>query len=225
MTYAGDTFTPNNVVGVDFGQKDSRKKAKPRCSSDSSAAAANEANGGEVAAGRKPDQDFNSLYVAYYAPLFNHVRRMVRSSEDAADIVHDLFVDFIAKKRLEGIDDPQRYIYRAARNAAFDHFKSAHVKRSSALGEQGELALSIIDEQAVSAEEQIIGREEIARVNEAMKKLTSKEQKVIREFYVEGRGWEVIAKDLGVTIRTAKNVRFKALRMIKEELIRKGAAR
>lgn len=169
--------------------------------------------------------DFDGLYVTYYARLFNHVRRMVGNADDAADIVHDLFVDLIQNNRLEGVAEPQRYLYRAARNAAFGHFRSARVKRSTALDEHEALAATIADDRIVSAEAAMIGREEVARVKAVIKTLTAKEQKVIADFYVRGLGWKAIAKDLGVSVRTARNVRYDALRMIKKELMREGEAR
>lgn len=171
------------------------------------------------------DLDFDALYVTYYARLFNHVRRMVGSADDAADIVHDLFVDLIQNNRLEGVAEPQRYLYRAARNAAFGHFRSARVKRSTALDEHEALAATIADDRIISAEAVVIGRQEVERVKAVIKTLTAKEQKVIADFYVRGLGWKAIAKDLGVCVRTARNVRYDALRMIKKELMREGEAR
>lgn len=169
--------------------------------------------------------DYNALYVTYYARLFNHVRRMVGGAEDAADIVHDLFVDLIQNNRLEGVAEPQRYLYRAARNAAFGHFRSARVKRSTALDEHEALAATLADDRIISAEAVMIGRQEVDRVKAVIKTLTAREQKVIADFYVRGVGWKAIAKDLGVSVRTARNVRYDALQVIKKQLMREGEAR
>ncbi len=243
VTYFAKLAASGNILDLEFGRRgpapDQKKGLQQR--GKSAAAPANRAIGAACethqasqpstplaangAAPDYPDEDlnFDYLYVTYYAQLFNHVRRMVGNSEDAADIVHDLFVDLIEKRRLVGVDDKLSYIYRAARNAAFDHFRSAHVKRSSGLDDQEGLEASLADDSLVSAEQRVIGRQEVERVKSAMRKLNAREQKVIDDFYMRGKGWKVIAKDLGISVRTARNVRHSALRIIKEELMRKGA--
>jgi RNA polymerase sigma-70 factor, ECF subfamily len=53
----------------------------------------------------------------------------VDDPELAADITHDVVVRSIASGALDRVDNPTAWLYRAARNAVIDHYRTRHVHR------------------------------------------------------------------------------------------------
>lgn len=171
------------------------------------------------------DAEFNKLYLEYYGPLTFHVQKLVGSRDDASDIVHNLFLDLIEKKRLEGLDNPKAYLYRAARNAAASHFRTFHAKRFTGLEHDEDAHHLLADEDAVCAETEMIRLEEHKQFEHAMAGLKDRERKALEGFYILGRQWKEVAEDLGVSISTAKNEARGALWMLRLELGREGKVR
>lgn len=54
------------------------------------------------------------------------VAARVESSELAADITQDVLVRSIASGALERVDNPAAWLYRSARNAVIDHYRTRH---------------------------------------------------------------------------------------------------
>ena len=55
------------------------------------------------------------------------VAARVDDPELAADITHDVVVRSIASGALERVDNPTAWLYRSARNAVIDHYRTRHV--------------------------------------------------------------------------------------------------
>jgi RNA polymerase sigma-70 factor (ECF subfamily) len=55
------------------------------------------------------------------------VAARVNDPELAADITHDVVVRSIASGALERVDNPAAWLYRSARNAVIDHYRTRHV--------------------------------------------------------------------------------------------------
>jgi RNA polymerase sigma-70 factor (ECF subfamily) len=56
--------------------------------------------------------------------LQNFVAARVDDGEVAADITHDVIVRSIASGALERVDNPAAWLYRSARNAVIDHYRT-----------------------------------------------------------------------------------------------------
>ena len=246
MTYDGQMLASGGSVAAGKSGKAEREYAEP-CrntvvTNDNAAkkdisAADNQKNGFHIESGvalaassgtggpvdlSNHDTAFNKLYLEYYGPLTSHVQKVIGSREDASDIVHTLFLDLIEKKRLEGLENPKAYLYRAARNAAASHFRTFHSKRITGLGPDEEADDLLADEDAVCAEAKMIRAEERQQVIVALARLKDRERRAIEGFYILGRQWKDVADDLGVSVSTAKSEARCALWMLRLELGREG---
>ena len=66
-----------------------------------------------------------------WAESLDRIRAFVAARVDdpelAADITHDVVVRSIASGALERVDNPAAWLYRSARNAVIDHYRTRHV--------------------------------------------------------------------------------------------------
>ncbi len=75
---------------------------------------------------------FEAVFRAYYPRLAVVVRAYVRSKETAADLVQQLFLAIWHRHQtLEISESLQSYLFRAARNAAFNHLRRADAVRDA----------------------------------------------------------------------------------------------
>ena len=68
--------------------------------------------------------EFDRIFTAYSAPIYNYALRMVGDPDRAADIAQDTFIK--AYRKLDTLTDPsatRAWLYRIATNTAFDEMR------------------------------------------------------------------------------------------------------
>ena len=171
---------------------------------------------------RAQESPVHALYLEFFDPLVGHVWKFVDSREDAVDIVHSLFVRLVEDDLWRDIEQPRAYLFRAARNAAWDYRKSGHRKLSTALEIESDETADWSDDNAMNAELAIINSEELSTLNEALGKLTIEERYIINLIYVEEMTLAAVAEKLGVSPRTIRTRKQNALSFLRGEIKRKG---
>ena len=69
-----------------------------------------------------------------------------------------------------------------------------------------------------SPEEGVLQKETAARVRKAIEVLPEREAALVRGFYFEGRHFEEVAKELGISKSWASRLHTKALELLRQEL-------
>ena len=124
----------------------------------------------------------------------------VRGAGDAAeDVFQELWVN-IAGSSTGPIAQPLSYLYRAANNLMLDRYRSAQAARmrEQAWGEYDR------DRADPSAEQSLISREELARVDDTINRLGERAAAAFRCFRLEGMSQRDIAARLGVSLSTVE---------------------
>ena len=62
-----------------------------------------------------------------FARLRSFIAARVRNDDVAADIAQDVLVRSIAAGALQHVDNPTAWLYRSARNAVIDHYRTRHI--------------------------------------------------------------------------------------------------
>src|SRR5215213_8632479 len=85
--------------------------------------------GEEVSMGSPSASELDDRWAETLDRLTAFVAARVGDRETAADITQDVIVRSIASGALEHVDDPAAWLYRSARNAVIDHYRTrrAHV--------------------------------------------------------------------------------------------------
>ena len=157
---------------------------------------------------------FRKVYDAYRDQLFAYCLKFTKSAPDAEEVVQQAFIRLW---EFRCNIDPNRpldpYVYRIARNCAFDCLKEA--ARTARLKEelQSVLSTSSYQQDGPSADECI----ELAQ--QAIERLPEKRQIIFRMSYDEDMTHEQIAETLQLSVHTVKSQLVKATKTLRLYLL------
>lgn len=165
------------------------------------------AGGGDQAA-------FLEIYERHRNGIFRFAYRLLGSVELAEDITHDCFLSLISKPgRFEpGRASLRTYLYSAARNLAFKHFRNT----------DRETTFDDVDDPAIPTNEQPLGRlleEELATaVRDAVSNLPPLQREALVLFEYEGLALNEIARIVGADVNAVKGRLFRARGRLRNRL-------
>jgi RNA polymerase sigma-70 factor (ECF subfamily) len=159
---------------------------------------------------------FRKVYDAYQGKLFAYSLKFTKSASDAEEVVQR---SFIRLWEFRHNIDPHRpfdpYVYRIARNCAFDYLKEA--ARTARLKDDLRLVLSTSSyyQDSPSADAYI----ELAQ--QAIQMLPEKRQIIFRMSYDEDMTHEQIAETLQLSVHTVKSQLVKATKFLRLHLLQR----
>ena len=80
-----------------------------------------------VDADRPTTDQLDASWNEAFAQLRSFIAARVGNDDVAADIAQDVLVRSIAAGALERVDNPTAWLYRSARNAVIDHYRTRHI--------------------------------------------------------------------------------------------------
>jgi RNA polymerase sigma-70 factor (ECF subfamily) len=134
--------------------------------------------------------------------------RQTRSSEDARDLVQDVFVRFARMRRRwpSSFDRPQAYLRRIAANLLKDRAK-AEFRQSAALH-------VVADEEVLPGPDQhqlLESRDMLRRIEAAMMRLRPKTREIFMAHRINGLTYAEIAEQTGLSVKGVEKQMSKAL--------------
>ena len=145
--------------------------------------------------------------------LRSFIAARVRDDDVAADIAQDVLVRSIAAGALERVDNPTAWLYRSARNAVIDHYRTRHVHEP--LGELAELwpEPEPVDDRPNDATRDLAG---------CLQPLVAQLPEIYREALdrvdLAGQSHHVAAAEVGISTSGMKSRVQRARRQLKELL-------
>jgi len=136
--------------------------------------------------------------------------KLTLRKDAAEDLLQDLFLRLSKSKGFHRAPSPERYLFRAAMNLAFDWRKQQ--QRSSAASE-------LIDEDIAKWDcpvEKAIRREELERVLAAMDRLSRTHRELITLRYIHGWSYNELAKNLNSTPHRVRALCSKAVARLRK---------
>jgi len=155
------------------------------------------------------DEEFRKLYERYYRPGLTFLVSIVKSREDAENMLQDVFMKlWLRKEKLAFDTGLQAYIFASLRNIAFDFLKKLEREEQvrKSFFEQMAERDDVMDETMVSA------------VAGAVEKLTEKRRMILRLNIEEGKSYQEIAEIMRISKNTVKNQLIKAKQHLKNTL-------
>jgi RNA polymerase sigma factor (sigma-70 family) len=146
------------------------------------------------------NQAFQKLMQDYQKPLYNHVRNIVLSHDDADDVLQNTFVKvFQNLKNFKGESKLFTWMYRIATNEALNFLnqKAKKIGISSV-----ELQNKAIDN--LKADVYFDGNEIQIKLQKAITELPEKQQLVFKMKYFEDLKYEEISEILGTSVGALK---------------------
>lgn len=137
------------------------------------------------------------------AMIFARIRlalmRRGRSEEDADDFVQEAWVRLVCYENSQQVERPEAFLMRTALNLSVD----AHRARVNH-GDQVVLDEILLVDTAPGTEAIVLARERLARLNECVSRLNPKTREILLAHRVDGRTYQDIARDLGLSVSTVE---------------------
>lgn len=165
-----------------------------------------------IAISRGDKNAFERLFRKYYNSLCEYGRGILGDGEQAEDVVQNTFIYFWNNRHVIDIHlSVKSYLYTSVRHGALNVLKRQLIERkhSSQLTE----FVEFLQNSDYSEEEE----EEINRIRTVMAELPKQCLKVFLMSTVDGKKYQQIADELGISINTVKTHITKAYRLIREK--------
>ncbi|MCC6488104.1 MAG: sigma-70 family RNA polymerase sigma factor [Candidatus Hydrogenedentes bacterium] len=152
-----------------------------------------------------------ALYDQHAAGLYAYVLAITADAADAEDIVHEVFERALARHQgFFGLRNPVGYMYRAARNAAYDRLRRLEVRERS----RDRIATPAVLESI----EPLTEAERAQQMNEALSALPVEQREVVLLRFYQEMTFSQIARVMGGSANTAASRCRYALTKLREIL-------
>jgi RNA polymerase sigma-70 factor, ECF subfamily len=155
-----------------------------------------------------PEHEAGRLYDAYGASLYRYALMILASREGAEDVIQQVFAALLHARRRR-MDDEERYLRRAVRNACYSALRHQKVRR-------GRNADDTLLE--VAAEAPAVSEEDRIALAEAIRELPPDQREVIHLHIFEGRTFKDVAEMTGEPLNTIASRYRYALEKLKATL-------
>lgn len=160
------------------------------------------------------DRAFTEIYERYWEQLSLYVLKVTQSSEEASDIVQEIFVSLWKRRNELEIHGPlSAYLIKAARNLSIRYIEKNIRKRNFL----STLSSHFVTEDS-STESKVASHELESVVIKAVDKLPPKMRTVFLLSRGENLSHKEIAKRLGIAERTVKKQVGNALKVIRTQM-------
>jgi RNA polymerase sigma-70 factor (ECF subfamily) len=168
---------------------------------------------------QKGDSDaFLELYNQYHPALYHYVLRFVKSPAIAEDVLQDVFLKiWEIRARIDAQLSFKAYLYRICRNCVFKLLKKIAVDENLRVQVMQQFAQSIAD-----ADLKVLWQQYEEILHAAVNNLSPQRQRVFRLCREEGKTYEQVANELGISRNTVKEHMVLAMKQIREHFEQYG---
>lgn len=158
---------------------------------------------------------FCSFVDAYSKDLYNFALGYVNIRELAEEVVSDVFFDvWNNRSRLDEIVHIKSWLLILVRNKAISYLRKEHMDNSVSFEELGDFHVPLFQ----SPDDQMISKEEIAKINQAIATLPPKCKEVFVLAKIEKLPYKKISEMLNISVKTINVHVAKALNLISQIL-------
>ena len=157
---------------------------------------------------------FEEIYKLYSSRIFGNIYKMVKSESIAQELLQEVFIKVWNNRT--GIDPEnsfRSYIFRIAENSVYDYFRNASRDRKM----QSHI-LVITTEHYDHIEELMLRKENNAILDKAISSLSPQRQLVFRLCKLDGKSYDEVSRELGISVSTISDHIVKANKAIREFL-------
>lgn len=144
--------------------------------------------------------------------LYKLLFRLTLSEEAAEELLQELFVRLGKSKRYSDIENLYAYARKTALNLAFDYYRRSKRNIVSLEGIEGNLS------RTDSPMTELMKREEILQILEAVSRLKGNLRKVVVMRYIEEQSYEEIGAAIGTSSHQVRALCSRGIKKLKERL-------
>jgi RNA polymerase sigma-70 factor (ECF subfamily) len=152
--------------------------------------------------------NIETIFLTHQSELQLHLARIVDCPEIAADLVQESFIIFLRERQKEIIDHPRGFLFKIARNLAYDHIKHRKVTQNY---EQTEDPTLLPHSESPSTEKLASIDERLAAIAQILDELPPRTREIFVLNRVYGMTYVETAKELGISDSAVEKHMAKAL--------------
>jgi RNA polymerase sigma-70 factor (ECF subfamily) len=175
-----------------------------------------------VAAG--DEAAFEQLLIRYGPLLKANAMKVLKAEAAAEDVVQDVFLRvWISRDRLTDVQQPQAWLLQITYYQCFNVLRHEKVRReANARLEAGEDVVKDFLPTVFDPEQQTLFAETKRLLQTAVSELSPRARQIYRLQREEGMKIQEIARALGISTQTVKNILYRALKEIRDNLEKQG---
>ncbi|MBD2699163.1 RNA polymerase sigma-70 factor [Spirosoma sp. BT702] len=155
---------------------------------------------------------FAKLYRHYRTPALKFCTSLLKDTEDAENMVHDVFIKIWERRAtINPSLNFNSYLFTCLRNLAFDHLKQ--LEKSQLLKQRYVERMQVMNNEHPDDEE---ARIQLLQV--AISSLSEKRKLILRMNVEDGKSYQEIAEMLRISKNTVKNQLVKAKQLLREKV-------
>jgi RNA polymerase sigma factor (sigma-70 family) len=158
--------------------------------------------------------DFATLYRTTLTPLRRYLARLLGNATEAQDVAHDAYLRVYPTAGRPPAERPEALLYVTARRLAINRLK----RRSVSPFVRSELNSETTASPAADVPQQVMARQELAMLEQAIAQLPAGCRTVLLLRKVELLSHREIADRLGIAISTVEKQHARALRLLRAAL-------
>lgn len=154
---------------------------------------------------------FTQLYHQYNKQLYRSILYLVKDEDIAEEILQDLFLKiWIIREDLDPEKSFKSFLYQVGINMVYKYFRE--VAKDQRLVDQLKIKFTELD---TFAEEVIINKENLNLLNSAIESLPPKRKQIFILCKIEGKSYEEVSLQLGISTGTIQSQIVKANKVVK----------
>ncbi|MEZ0452808.1 RNA polymerase sigma-70 factor [Sphingobacterium thalpophilum] len=166
------------------------------------------------------EKAFTHLFDKYYKSLCYFANPITLDSQQAEDIVSECFFKLWAnKENFDTLQNVKAFLYISCRNACINYLRNLK-RRNTAQ----ELYLSQLELSEENILYQIIEAEVLQALSDEIENLPDKCREVFKMLYIDNMKTDEIAAILGISVKTVRGHKARAIELLKTQLLKKGVS-
>ena len=172
---------------------------------------------GEPSQAKKRDQQLNTVVETHRGRLLSMIRSRMDDKTDAEDVLEEVLVEFLEAYDLgQVIENIGAWLFKVAKNKIFDRFRRRKIQRTY---HASRLSLVQSENSSYSRPDREWSgawlRREIAQ---ALELLPKEQRDVFVMHELEGKSFEIIAAETGVSVNTLLSRKRYAVKFLRDHL-------
>jgi RNA polymerase sigma-70 factor (ECF subfamily) len=159
-------------------------------------------------------REFSALYRTTLAPLRRYLTRLLGNPSEAQDVAHDAYLRVYPSVTEHTAKEPAALLYTAARRLAINRLK----RRSISPLAREEFIPETSASTEPGVEQQVIARQELALLDQAIAELPEGCRAVLLLCKIERLSHKEIAARLAIAVSTVEKQHARALRLLRASL-------
>jgi RNA polymerase sigma factor (sigma-70 family) len=162
----------------------------------------------------KSSTNLAGLYEATVAPLRRYLTRILGNRGEAHDVAHDAYLRVFRYTEKNHAENPEALLYVTARRLAINELRRRQIVPMT----DEPLAAETVSASQPSVTDQVMARQELAQLQQAIERLPAGCRQVLLLRKIELLSHRDIADRLGIAISTVEKQHARALRLLRAML-------